>query len=109
MSSYGEKKKAWARKWAGMRNEYLDGKLLDAVVLPAGDNTVRWECPLCGDHGSRVTSEKLAQTAGRGHMQTHVTAEDHEALENLKVLNMPEELLTPFQRRRRDALLEDAE
>lgn len=109
MSLYGEKKKAWARKWAGMRKEYLDGKLLDAVVLSAGDNTVRWECPLCGDHGSQVSSEKLAQTAGRGHMQTHVTAEDHEALENLKVLNMPEELLTPFQRRRRDALLEDAE
>lgn len=109
MSSYGEKKKAWARKWALMRKEYLDGKLLDAVVLPIGDGAVRWECPLCGEHGSLVESEKLAQTAGRGHMQTHVTAEDHEALENLKVLNMPEELLTPFQRRRRDALLEDAE
>lgn len=47
MSSYGELKKAWARKWAQLRREYLDGKVLDAVVLPSL-NGVRWECPICG-------------------------------------------------------------
>lgn len=101
--TYGQRKKAWASRWALMRREYLDGRLLDALVLPDGDG-VRWECPLCGEHGTTITSERLAVTAGRGHMNVHVSDEDREALEDLKVTTMPEDLLTPFQRRRRDAL-----
>lgn len=105
MSTYGEQKKAWAKKWAYMRQEFLEGKLLDALVFPTPDGEkFRWECPLCGNSGSNLGSEKLAHTAGRGHMQSHVTPEDYDILEDLKVLNMPESLLTPFQRRRRDEL-----
>lgn len=35
MSTYGDLKKAWAREWTRLRREYLDGKVLDAVVLPS--------------------------------------------------------------------------
>lgn len=109
MSSYGEQKKAWASEWALMRKEFLEGRLLDVLVQPVpGSTGVWWECPVCGALGSEVTRESLAQTAGRGHMQTHVTSEDHEALEDLKVLRMPPSLLSPFQRQRREALESDA-
>nr|WP_272897976.1 hypothetical protein [Brevibacterium linens] len=37
-------------------------------------------------------------------MNVHVTPEDIQALEDMKVLRMPPELLSPFQRRRRDEL-----
>lgn len=108
MSSYGEQKKAWAREWALMRKEFLEGRLLDVLVQPApGGTGVWWECAVCGALGSEVVRESLAQTAGRGHMQTHVTSEDHEALEDLKVLRMPSNLLSPFQRQRREALKSD--
>ena len=33
MGTYGDLKKAWAREWTRLRREYLDGKVLDAVVL----------------------------------------------------------------------------
>lgn len=106
MTTYAEQKKAWAREWALMRKEYLQGRVLDALVIDApGMIGVRWECPICGDLGSTVTSEKLAQTAGRGHMQTHISREDSEALEDLKVTRMPEQLLTRYQRERRNQLL----
>lgn len=101
--SYGELKKAWAREWAQLRREYLDGKVLDAVVLPSL-NGVRWECPICGAVGTDVTNTKLATTAGRNHMQTHISDDDYEALEALKVTRMPESLLTPYQRALRDQL-----
>ncbi|MDN6746573.1 MAG: hypothetical protein L0L93_06190 [Brevibacterium sp.] len=105
MSTYGEKKKAWASEWAKMRKEYLSGKLMDVLVLPIdGGPSVRWECPACGETGTPVASEKLALTAGRGHMNVHVTPEDIQELEDMKVLRMPPELLSPFQRRRRDEL-----
>ena len=83
MSTYGEQKKAWAREWARLRREYLDGKVLDAVVLPSGAG-VRWECPVCGAVGTDVTNSRLATTAGRNHMQTHISDDDREALEALK-------------------------
>lgn len=41
MSTYGDLKKAWAR----LRREYLDGKVLDAVVIPALPNH-RWKAGL---------------------------------------------------------------
>ena len=37
-------------------------------------------------------------------MNIHVTPEDIQELEDIKVLRMPPELLSPFQRRRRDEL-----
>ncbi|MDK7358979.1 hypothetical protein [Cutibacterium avidum] len=90
MSTYGDLKKAWAR----LRREYLDGKVLDAVVIPSGTG-VRWECPVCGAVGTDVTSSRLATTAGRNHAQTHISADDRAALDALKVTHMPEALLTP--------------
>ena len=86
--SYGELKKAWAREWAQLRREYLDGKVLDAVVLPSL-NGVRWECPICGAVGTDVTNTKLATTAGRNHMQTHISDDDYEALEPSKSPGCP--------------------
>jgi len=68
MSTYGDLKKAWAREWTRLRREYLDGKVLDAVVLPSRTG-VRGECPVCGAVGTDVTSSRLATTAGRNHMQ----------------------------------------
>ncbi|MEA5651233.1 hypothetical protein [Cutibacterium granulosum] len=103
MSTYGEQKKTWAREWARLRREYLDGKVLDAVVLPSRAG-VRWECPVCGAVGTDVTNSRLATTAGRNHMQTHISDDDREALEALKVTHMPEALLTPYQRNLRDQL-----
>ena len=44
MSTYGDLKKAWAREWTRFRREYLDGKVLDAVVLPSRTG-VRGGCP----------------------------------------------------------------
>ena len=43
---------------------------------------------------------------GNGHVQTHTSQEDLDALEDIKVLRMPEELLTRYQRDKRDELLE---
>ena len=96
-------RKEWPRTWARLRREYLDGKVLDAVVLPSGAG-VRWECPVCGAVGTEVTNSRLATTAGRNHMQTHISDDDREALEALKVTHMPEALLTPYQRNLRDQL-----
>ncbi|WCC79412.1 hypothetical protein O6R08_07750 [Cutibacterium equinum] len=103
MSTYGEQKKAWTREWSRLRREYLNGKVLDAVVLPSGAG-VRWECPICGAVGTDVANTKLATTAGRNHAQTHISADDRAALEALKVTHMPEELLTPSQRTLRDQI-----
>lgn len=108
MSTYGEQKKAWASEWAKIRKDYLSGKLLDVTVLPVGGGpAVRWECPICGETGSPVASEKLALTAGRGHTNVHVSPEDLQELEDMKVLRMPENLLSPYQRRRREELEAD--
>ena len=98
-------KKGWQRKWALLRREYLDGKVLDAFLVDQSGG-VRWECPICGEIGKTLKSQKLARVAGRGHMQTHISDEDYEALEDMKVLNMPEHLQTRYQRARRDSLLE---
>ena len=103
MNTYGEQKKSWAREWAHLRRDFLAGHLADAVVFRIEDGH-RWECPFCGESGSILKKESLAQTASRGHMQTHASDEDYEALEDLKVTKMPEKLLTPFQRARRARL-----
>ena len=68
---------------------------------PAG---VRWECPVCGVVGTVVSQSRLATTAGRNHMQTHISDDDREALEALKVTRMPESLLTPSQHALRDQI-----
>ncbi|WP_297742537.1 hypothetical protein [uncultured Tessaracoccus sp.] len=101
--SYGEQKKAWAREWAQLRREFLNGKVLDTVVLPSGPG-VRWECPVCGEVGTVVSQSRLATTAGRNHMQTHISDDDREALEALKVTRIPESLLTPSQHALRDQI-----
>lgn len=110
MSTYGEQKKAWASEWAKIRKDYLSGKLLDVTVLPVDEGpAVRWECPICGETGPPVVSEKLALTAGRGHTNVHVTPEDLQELEDMKVLGMPENLLSLYQRRRREELEADSQ
>jgi hypothetical protein len=103
--TWGRTKKAWASQWASMRNEFLQGKVLDAFLVEV-DGGIRWECPVCGELGKTLKSKKLAMNAGRVHAKTHISDEDYAALEDLKVLNMPEVLLTRYQRARRDELLE---
>lgn len=105
MASWGERKKAWSSRWQQLRREYLQGRLIDALVYECEAGKYRWECPVCGESGTAVTSEKLATTAGRGHAQRHISSEDFETLEDLKVLHMPADLLTAYQRRRREALV----
>lgn len=104
-------KKAWDRKWDRMRSQYLEGRLPDYSVVPAGDcaSGWRWECTACGATGSVVSTETWAATTGGKHVQVHLTDEDSEVLEELKVKTMPEELLSPFQRRRRANLLSNEE
>lgn len=104
-----ERYQAWQREWAAIRNEYLEGRLPEVAVVPVllKPGYVRWECSVCDELGSDVSEELEARSlmAARGHAQVHITPEDDEALEQLKVLRMPEDLLTPFQRRLRDELL----
>lgn len=102
MVDYGADAKEWKKVWAKTRAEFLDGRILDAIILPApNDDGVRWECPICGEHGKASRSEKQAAATGRKHMQTHITAADRLALEDLKVTKMPTQLLTPYQHHRR--------
>lgn len=54
---------------------------------------------------SGMRSESCAESMGNGHVQTHASQEDLDALEDIKVLRMPEELLTRYQRDKRDELL----
>lgn len=103
MSTYGDLKKAWAREWTRLRREYLDGKVLDAVVLRSRTG-VRGECPVCGAVGTDVTSSRLATTAGRNHMQNPHQRRRPRRPDALKVTYMPEALLTPSQRALRDQL-----
>lgn len=56
--------------------------------------------------GRPVTREVLAMVPGSGHVQTHISPGSHDALEAIKVLLMPDELPTAYQRRYRDALHE---
>ena len=106
VSTYGEQKKAWAREWAQLRAQYLDGRLPEVLASPVpGDPGLWWwECPACRTYGQPTMSEVQAASAGRGHAQTHVTDEDSEYLEDLKVTRMPPQLLTAHQRRRREQL-----
>ena len=103
MSTYGDLKKAWAREWTRLRREYLDGKVLDAVVLPSRTG-VRWECLVCGAVGTDVTSSRLATTAGRNHMQNPHQRRRPRRPGRPQVTYMPEALLTPSQRALRDQL-----
>lgn len=57
--------------------------------------------------GAALRSETRAELMGNGHVQTHASQEDLDALEDIKVLRMPEELLTRYQRDKRDELLEN--
>ena len=100
-------RKEWSRTWARLRREYLDNdRAIVGPVVMAGiePGTVRWECPVCGDIGSDTWSASQAEAHGRVHMQTHISDDDHAALEALKVTHMPEALLTPYQRNLRDQL-----
>jgi hypothetical protein len=42
-----------------------------------------------------------AEQAATGHVSSHVSEEDREVLEEMKVTMMPWELLTPYQRARK--------
>lgn len=55
--------------------------------------------------GAALRSETRAESMGNGHVQTHASQEGLNALEDIKVLRMPEELLTRYQRDKRDELL----
>lgn len=58
----------------------------------------------CGG-GAALRSETRAESMGNGHVQPHASQEGLDALEDIKVLRMPEELLTRYQRDKRDELL----
>lgn len=45
---------------------------------------------------------------GEGHVQVHASEDDLAELEKLKVLNMPEQLLTGYQRTRLEELLAES-
>lgn len=101
--------KAWQREWALIRREFLAGKLPVPVVAQVTSSKAdgyRWECPECGAVGTALRSESRAESMGNGHVQTHAKQEHLDALEDIKVLRMPEELLTRYQRDKRDELLE---
>ena len=102
--------KAWQREWALIRREFLAGKLPVPVVAQVSSSEsdgYRWECPECSAVGAALRSETRAESMGNGHVQTHASQEDLDALEDIKVLRMPEELLTRYQRDKRDELLEN--
>mgnify|MGYP007087585488 CR=1 FL=1 len=68
MSTYGEQRKAWAREWARLRREYLDGE------APARQNSHP-------DPGSPIPANtKLATIAGRNHMRTYISDDERAAL-----------------------------
>lgn len=102
--------KQWQREWAQIQRDFLDGKLPVPMVTQVTSSPAdgyRWECPACDEIGTPVKSASRAEVAGNGHVQIHASQEDLEALEKMKVLRMPEELLTKYQRERRDELIAD--
>lgn len=105
MSSRSELRKQWSRTWMRMRSEFVASRVPSAVILDGSTpGTVRWECPVCAAVGSDVHHSGWAVRAGTCHMQVHLSPEDSSYLEDVKVLAMPVELLTPYQRRHRDRL-----
>ena len=96
----------WDRQWAHFRNEYIAGKFPPPIVAQVTASPAdgwRWECSECSD-GGFGRSEKEAESRGRGHTQTHISSDLREELEDLKVQMMPDNLLTFFQRSRREEL-----
>ena len=59
------------------------------------------ECPICGEYGQGIAIHDLTRSRGRRHMQMHASSDDLSRLEEIKVLRMPEGLLTDCQRRKR--------
>lgn len=86
-----------------IRAEYLADKLPDFVLHPAEDSGDEWywECLECEAQGEALLSWSRAEQAATGHVSLHVSEEDREVLEDMKVTMMPWELLTPYQRARK--------
>lgn len=93
----------WSRKWMQIRLEYLADKKPEYVVEPIENSMDQWlwECLGCGAQGEVGMSWSRAEQAAAGHVNSHVSEEDHEILEDMKVTMMPPELLTPYQRARK--------
>ena len=103
--------KEWQREWASIRREFLAGKLpvpVVAQVTSSESDGYRWECSECGDVDSPLRSKSRAESMGHGHVQVHALQEDLDELEEIKVLRMPEKLLTRYQRDKRDELLKNS-
>ncbi|HEY4558206.1 MAG TPA: hypothetical protein VIG82_08470 [Enteractinococcus sp.] len=101
-------KRAWSKKWMTIRAEYLEGKLPDFALHPAEEapDQYYWECLECETVGQATLSWARAELAATGHVSSHVSAEDREILEDMKVTMMPPELLTIHQRARKRAIEE---
>lgn len=99
--------KKWQREWAQIQRDFLDGKLpvpMITQVTSSPTDGYRWECPACDELGTPVKSSSRAEVAGHGHVRVHAAQEDLEELEKMKILRMPEELLTRYQRAQRDKI-----
>lgn len=103
--------KQWQRDWMEIRREFLAGRLPTPVVAQVSSSVsdgYRWECPECGAFGSPLKSASRAETMGEGHVQVHASEDDLAELEKLKVLNIPEQLLTGYQRACLEELLAES-
>lgn len=100
--------KEWQREWAQIQCDFLNGTLpvpRVAQVTSSPSDGYRWECPECGESGTAVKSVSRAEVAGSGHVRVYASQEDVEDLEKMKVFQMSEELLTGYQRARRDVFI----
>lgn len=52
-----------------------------------------------------MKSARRTEVSGSGHVRVYASQEDLEDLEKMKVFRMSEELLTGYQRARRDVLI----
>lgn len=100
--------RVWAKQWMKIRAEYLEGKLADFALHPAADDPDQyyWDCHECEAVGQATLSWAKAELAATGHVSSHVSEEDWEILEDMKVTMMPAELLTRHQRARKRVIEE---
>lgn len=95
--------RAWSRKWMQIRSEYLADKLPDFALHPGGESMDEWywECLECEAQGEASMDWSRAELAATKHVSSHVSEQDREVLEDMKVTMMPSQLLTPYQRARK--------